>query len=69
MTGIDARKMRKVMSHTISPLQLVGGGDRKIHHVIALARDAIHAAGKSHMGCGIQILWQLLIGWLCLGSS
>ena len=53
MTGIDARRMRKVMPHTVSPLQLVGGGDIRIHHGIALARDAIHAAGKSHLGCGI----------------
>ena len=53
MTGIDAKRMRKIMPHTVSPLQLVGGGDRRIHHGIALARDAIHAAGKSHYGCGI----------------
>jgi hypothetical protein len=53
MTGIDAKRMRKVMPHTVSPLQLVGGGDRRIHHGIALARDAIQAAGKSHLGCGI----------------
>ena len=52
MTGIEANMMRKVRPHTVSPLQLVGGGDRRIHHGIALARDAIQAAGKS-AGCGI----------------
>ena len=41
------------MPHTVSPLQLVGGGDRKIHHGIALARDAIQAAALSRLGCGI----------------
>ena len=53
MTGIEAKRLRKVMPHTISPLQLVAGGDRRIHHGIALARDAIQAAGKSKTGCGI----------------
>ena len=41
------------MPHTVSPLQLVGGGDRRIHHGIALARDAIQAAGHAGVGCGI----------------
>ena len=36
-----------------SRLQLVAGDNRKIHHGIALARDAIHAAGNSRKGCGI----------------
>ena len=53
MSGIDAQRLRKVMSHTVSPLQLVGGGNRKINHGINLARDAIEAAGKSSKGCGI----------------
>ena len=53
MTGIEAKRLRKVMPHTVSHLQLVGGGDRRIHHGIALARDAIQAAGKSNLGCGI----------------
>ena len=41
------------MKRTVSPLQLVAGDDRRLHHGIALARDAIHAAGKSKHGCGI----------------
>ena len=53
MTGIHARRLRKVMPHTVSAQQLVGGGDRRIHHGIALARDAIYAAGKARHGCGI----------------
>ena len=55
MTGLDAKKFRKVMTHTVSHLQLVAGEDRRIHHGIALARDAIHAAGKSRFGCGSSL--------------
>ena len=53
MTGLEAKRHRKIMTHTVSPLQLVGGEDRRIHHGIALARDAITAAGKAKVGCGI----------------
>ena len=52
-TGVEAKRLRKVMPHTVSSQQLVGGGDRRIHHGIALARDAIQAAGHSKLGCGI----------------
>ena len=49
MTGLEAKRHRKIMTHTVSPLQLVAGSDRRIHHGIALARDAmqldIHAQG------------------------
>ena len=45
--------MKKTMTHTLSPLQLVAGDDRRIHHGINLARDAIWAAGKRGQGCGI----------------
>ena len=38
----------------IATYQLVAGDDRRIHHGINLARDAIQAAGKSSkIGCGI----------------
>ena len=53
MTGIHARRLRKVMPHTVSAQQLVGGGDRRIHHGIALAMDAIYATGMARHGCGI----------------
>ena len=53
MTGLEAKRHRKIMTRTVSHLQLVAGADRRIHHGIALARDAIHAAGKSRSGCGI----------------
>ena len=53
MTGVEAKRMRKTMNHTVSPLQLVAGDDRRLHHGVAMARDAIQAAGKNKMGCGI----------------
>ena len=44
MTGMEAKRMRKTMNHTISPLQLVAGDDRRLHHGVAMTRDAIQAA-------------------------
>ena len=52
-SGLDARRIKKTLTHTLSPLQLVAGDDRRIHHGINLARDAIWAAGKQGVGCGI----------------
>ena len=46
--------MKKVATHTLSNLQLVAGNNRRIHHGINLARNAIHAAGiNCRTGCGI----------------
>ena len=53
MSGIHAARLRSTMTRTVSPHQLVAGADRRIHHGIALARDAIEAASKSKLGCGI----------------
>ena len=53
MTGIEAARVRSTISRTISPLQLVTGGDKRISHGIAMARDAIHSAGKNRTRCGI----------------
>ena len=53
-TGLDAKLLKECATHTLSPLQLVAGEDRRIHHGINLARNAIYSAGKSgHPGCGI----------------
>ena len=51
--GLDARRFRKITTRCLSPVQYVGGSNRRIHHGIAKARDAIHAAGRSKVGCGI----------------
>ena len=53
LTGLEATMFGDTATHTLSPLQLVAGSDRRIHHGINLARDAIHQAGKSRNGCGI----------------
>ena len=53
MTGIEAARVRSTMSRTINPLQLVTGGDKRISHGVAMARDAIHIAGKTRTRCGI----------------
>ena len=41
------------MSRTISPLQLVTEGSRRISHGVAMARDAIQAAATNNTECGI----------------
>ena len=53
MTGIEAARKRRTMCMTISPLQHVTGGDKRISHGVAMARDAIHAAGMNLDRCGI----------------
>ena len=53
-TGLEAKMLKDTATHTLSHLQLVAGSDRRVHHGINLARDAIFAAGKpGHTGCGI----------------
>ena len=52
-TGILAKRLKLVSTHTLSPNQFVAGSNRKIHHCVNLARDAIVAANKSNGTCGI----------------
>ena len=67
-TGLEARFFKKTATHTLSPLQLVAGDDRRIHHGINFARNAINAAGKpGHPGCGILDTDLIAaFDWLCL---
>ena len=51
--GLEARRFRKISNRVLSPVQYVAGKDRRIHHGIAKARDAIQAAMKTKLGCGI----------------
>ena len=53
ITGAVNKKFKKVATHTLSPHQLSAGDDRRIHHGINSARDAIHAAGCKNEGVGI----------------
>ena len=67
MTGVEAKRMRKTMNHTVSPLQLVAGDGRSFHHGVAMAKDAIQAAGKNIMGCGIlDTDLVAAFDWLCM---
>ena len=52
-TGIDNNRFKKVATHTLSSCQLAAGDDRRIHHGINSARDAITAAGSGREGVGI----------------
>ena len=51
--GLLARRFRSIGSRVLSPLQYVAGKNRTIHHGIARARDAIEAASRSKLECGI----------------
>ena len=53
ITGIQASRLKKVATHTLSSKQLVAGNNRRIYHGINAARDAIWKAGSAKMGCGI----------------
>ena len=53
VTGIEAKRFGDTATYSLSPVQLVAGDDRRIHHGINLARDAIQQIGKSKSGCGI----------------
>ena len=51
---LEADLLKETATHTLSHLQLVAGDDRRIHHGINMARNAIHATSKpGHHGCGI----------------
>ena len=67
-SGLEAKHLNSVSTHTLSHLQLVSGNDRRIHHGINLARDAINAASKAgHPGCGILDTDLIAaFDWLCL---
>ena len=53
ITGLENNRFKKVASHTLYSSQLAAGDDRRIHHGINKARDAITAAGNSKEGVGI----------------
>ena len=53
ITGIDNSRFKKVATHTLNPNQLAVGDDRRIHHGINKARDAIFMANKRNQGSGI----------------
>ena len=53
ITGVLNQRLKKVATHTLSSCQLAIGNDRRIHHGINQARNAISSAGKRKQGTGI----------------
>ena len=56
ISGIESIRFSSIATHTISPLQLVAGDDRRIHHGICKAREVIRAA------CSIKQLRRMWYG-------
>lgn len=52
--NLEARRLKKKTTHCLSPLQYVAGSNRRIHHGISRARNAIFAASKAKFACGID---------------
>jgi hypothetical protein len=46
ISGLLSGRFKKTATTTLSPYQLVAGDDRRIHHGINLARNAIHSAAS-----------------------
>ena len=65
--GIEAKRFRRLGNRILSPLQYVAGDNRKIHHGIARARDAVNVAMKNKYGCGIADMdFVAAFDWLVL---
>ena len=53
ISGIDNNRFKEVSTHTLNPNQLSAGSDRRIHHGINRARDAIQFPNNKNQGAGI----------------
>ena len=53
VTGVEAKRFGQTATHSLSEFQLVAGSNRRIHHGIGLARDAILKAEEKNIACGI----------------
>ena len=65
--GLQARRFKKLSTACLSPVQYVVGKDKRIHHGISKARDAINASSQLKSGCGIADLdFIAAFDWLVL---
>ena len=55
--------IKKVANQTLNPNQLSARSNRKIHHGINKARDAIQEAGIRNQGCGILENEYMVLTW------
>ena len=56
LTGIEAKKHKNLLDHTVSSLQFASDKNKRISHAINLARDAIFFANKRKEGAGLNDL-------------
>ena len=68
LTGLEDSRFGDTATHTPSLLQLVAASDRRIHHGINLARDAIYQAGNTKKGCvSLDLDFIAVFDWLQMG--
>ena len=53
ITGIENNRVKTTATHTLSPCQLAADANRRIHHGINSARDAIAITSGLREGVGI----------------
>ena len=67
LTAIENKRFTKVINHTIYTKQYTLGKTKRIHHAIALARDAIYASSQRNKGCAIADLdFKSAFDFLCM---
>ena len=67
LTGLDNKRMTKIVDHVISADQYALGTKKRIHHAINLARDAIFSASNRKEGVSIMDLdFQSAFDLLCM---
>ena len=66
LSGIAATRLQRVAAKILSPLQLVAGHNRRIHHGIARARDAITSVKVGQGGGLVDLDFKAGFDWLVM---
>ena len=56
LTGLENKRITKIISHTITNSQFALVKEKRIHHAISLARDTIYLSNLKNKGCAIADL-------------
>ena len=67
LMGIEAKRHKNLLDHTVSSFQFASGNNKQILHIINLARDAIFFANREKEGVGLADLdFQSAFDLLCM---